>query len=80
VPGAMWQFGGGNPGRGGRARSGLRLGEIAADPETARGPEPAVGARALGRGGRWQRRQGQVAAEARSDGICYPKRERGQDR
>ncbi len=65
-------------GRRGRARSGPCRG---IDAGTADGPRAwAAGTRALGRGGRWQSRQGQVAAEARSEGICCPKRERGQDR
>ncbi|MDD2836430.1 MAG: hypothetical protein PHY05_09820 [Methanothrix sp.] len=70
VPGAAWQPGGGNPGRGGRARSGPCWGERRRGGD---GPRAwAAGARALGSGGRWQRGHDQVVAEARSDGICYP--------
>jgi len=53
------------------ARSGPCWG-AAAGPKRPEGPGYAARARALGRGGRRQGGQGQVAAEARSEGIRHP--------
>jgi hypothetical protein len=74
VPGAAWQFGGGNPGERGRARSGPCWGR-AAGPETARG----LGRRGNGAGpgdagkgsrARWQPKRDWSWAVVGGDRVC----------